>query len=397
MSVTTFKSKVEPKLHGTTLAKLAGGFYDKMHEAGGNFLGHVKPYTVIRRARITNAIYDKVYNYACEDDVEADGIIDIRPIGPRSPNDALEGTFSQAFDIKKKTDSFAIEYINGVKTLRLSKQLTPRVVLFEGDSLTIGATVTSSGDVTDLDLDYLDHVSGSAAIKFNLSGVTGQGILEFALSSAIDIETLEDLGAIFNYFKFPLASALTSLRIRVGSSSSAYKEITVTAAHDRAFESDAWQLIRYLLANASTTGTPDFGAIAYIQLAVNYTMGTARNDVKVDCFTAALGEAWEVVYYSNRLYTDAAGTTWKETPTLDTDLIRLDGATDINGYLYQFMLTLEQELKGKNAASDRQFFKDELGNGDSDGKIYDTLQRKYPNQAVVRDVDYYEFGDLSGD
>ena len=397
MTVTTFKAKVTPKLHGTTLAKLGGSFYDKMHEAAGNLLAVIKPHTIIRRARITNAIYDKVYNYSCEDDCEADSIIDIRPIGPRSTQDSLSGAFSQQFDIKKKTDTFAIEYVNGVKTLRLSKQLTARTVLCEADSLTIGATVTASGDVTDLDLDYLDHVTGSAAIKFNLSGSTGQGILTFALSSAVDIEDWEDLGALFNYFKFPLASALTSLRIRVGSDSSNYKEITVTAAHDRAFESDAWMLIRYLLSNASTTGTPDFGAIDYVQIAINYTSGTARNDVKIDNITAALGEAWEVLYYSNRLFTDTTGATWKETPTADTDLIRLDGASDINAYMYLFMLTLEQELKGKNATADLKWFRDQLGTGEgNDGKLLDQLKRKYPNQSVIRDVDYYVFGSLDG-
>ena len=158
----------------------------------------------------------------------------------------MEGSFSQQFDIKKKENTFEVEYINGVKTLRLSKQLTARTILHEADSLTINGTVTGSGDVTGLDLDYLDHVSGSASIKFNLSGATGQGILTFALPQTIDISDLESLGAVFNYFKFPLASALTSLRLRIGSDSTNYKESTITAAHDRAFEDDAWMLIRYL-------------------------------------------------------------------------------------------------------------------------------------------------------
>jgi hypothetical protein len=118
--------------------------------------------------------------------------------------------------------------------------------------------------------------------------------------------------------------------------------------------------------------------------------------VRVDNFTAALGEAWEVLYYSNRLFTDSGGTTWKETPTSDSDLIRLDGASDLNAYLYATLQAIMQELKGKNASSDFAFLDKMLGTGDGDGKLYDQLQRKYPNQAVIRDVDYYEFDTLDG-
>lgn len=385
-------------MHGTTLAKLAGSFYDKMHEAAGNLFSRFEPHSVIRRARIANAIYDHVYNYSIEDDCEVDAILDIRPVGPRSTMDSLRGSFSQEFDIKKPENAFTVEYINGAKTLRLNKVLNPSTVLSTCNDTTSDGVVTASGDVTDLDSDPLDFISGSGAISFNLSGATGQGILEFALPAAIDLTDLENLGAVFHWLKFPLASALTSVRIRVGSSSANYKEVTVTAAHDRAWESDAWMLLRYLMANATTTGTPDFGAIDYVQIAINYTSGTARNGVKIDNIMAALGEAYEVVYYSNRLFTDSTGTTWKEIPTLDTDLIRLDGPTANNAFLYEFMLTLQQELKGKNMAADFAFFKKQLGTGEGDdGALYDQLKRKNPDQRIIRSIDYYNFSDLSGD
>jgi len=262
------------------------------------------------------------------------------PIGERSKGDSLDGSFMKQFDIKKAENTFVIEYVNGVKTLRLSKELKARTVLSEMDNLTIGGTITGSGDVTDLDVDYLDHVSGSASVKFNLSGSTGQGIITVDLTAGVDVETLEKLGAMFTWLKFPLASALTSVRLRVGSSSSAYSEQTVTAAHDRAFADDAWMLLRQLLSTSTDTGTPDYTAIKYVQIAINYTAGTARNGVKLDNITMALGEAWEVVYYSDYLFTDSTGTTWKDTPTADTDLIRLDDPQDINAYMYEFMLNL---------------------------------------------------------
>lgn len=395
ITVSQFKTRIAPKLHGTTLAKI-DAINEKLQESAGNFFSNVRPYSVIRSSRIENAIYDKVYNYACQDDLEVDGVIDIRPIGPRSTKDQVLGSFSQQFDIRKPENSFYVEFINGVKTLRLSKNLTPRSVLHECNSLTLDGTVTGSGDVTDLDIDYLDYVSGSSSIKFNLSGATGQGIITFALASSLDLSDLKDLGAFFHWLKFPLASALTSVRIRVGSGASHYKEVTVTAAHDRAFESNAWLLLRYLMSSATTTGTPDFDALNYVQIAINYTSGTARNDVKIDNITAALGQAYEVVYYSNRMFTDTTSTTWKETPTLDTDIIRLDGANDVNALMYEFMLTLQQELKGKNMAADFTYFRTQLFGTQKKMGLYERLQEKYPDQAVVRQVEYYRFGSLDG-
>lgn len=401
INISTFKGKVSPKLHGASLVKVVG-VYDKLYEASGMLLNVVRPYSTIRKFRIENAIYDKIYNYACNDDIFADGIIDIRPIGQRSTQDSLQGSFDQQFDIKKKENSFAIEEINGIKTLRLSKCLTPRILLADMNSLTIGQTVTGSGDVTDLDVDYLDYISGNAAIKFGLSGSTGQGKITIALDSAVDLSTLEGIGAVFPWFKFPLSTALTNVKIRVGNSVSAYVESTVTAAHDRAFESDAWMLLMQNLATATETGTVDFSAIDWIQIEINYTSGTARTNVKIDSITAALGQAWEVIYYSKYLFTDSTGVTWKEIPTAETDLIRLDDPGDIVGYLYTFMLTLQQELKGKNMAADFAYFSNQLNglharNGTliQEG-IYDLMKNKYPNQAIIRQVDYYEFGDLDG-
>lgn len=399
ITVAQFKTRITPKLHGTSLAKISA-IYEKMQEASGVFQSMVRPHSLIRRARIENAIYDKVYNYAVQDDMEVDGVVDIRPIGPRNSTDSLQGSFSQQFDIKKKADTFAIEYINGVKTLRLSKNLTPRTLLADLNSLTIGATITGAGDVQNLDLDYLDYLSGNASVVFGLSGATGSADIEIALANTIDISTLEGLGALFHWLKFPDATRLNSVRIRISSTAggaSNYAQATATAAHDRSFESDAWMLIRYLLSSATSSGTPNFAAITHIQIHLDYDTGVALTNCKLDNVTASLGEAWEVVYYSNRLFTDTTGVTWKEIPTAETDILRLDGSIAQTAYIYQFMLTLQQELKGKNMATDYAFFTRELGNGENDGKLYSRLKLQNPDMAVVRQVDYYEFDDIGED
>lgn len=401
INITTFKTKVEGKLHGTTLAKVAD-FYGKLHEAAGNVLLRLDPPTTKRRARIENAIYDRVYNYVAPSDIKGeDAILDIRPLGERSSSDDIGGTYGREFDIKKRENTVAIEHINGAKTLRLSKVLTPRTTLHRCDSLTLEGTVTGGGDVQNLETDELDFISGNASIKFGLSGSTGTGTITIALDNEIDLEDLEDLGALFEWLKFPDIDRLTSVKLEWGSSSTVYWHKTVTAAHDRSFADvgdDAWMLLRHDWSSATEVGSPDSddaAAIDYLKITITYTAaGGALAGVRLDNITAALGEAWEAVYYSGSLFRSSAGT-WKEIPTDDSDIIQLD-VDGINILLYEFMTILTQEIKGKNMAADLAAFERKLeGDGKKPG-LYELYEQKYPSEAVPRSTTYGEFDALDG-
>lgn len=394
INITEFKAKVTPKLHGTTLSKIADVF-GKLGEAAGNLLLRIDPYTTIRRQRIENAIYDKVYNYTAPTDLKGLGkVLDIRPIGERLDNDDIRNTFSKEFDIKKEKDRMTIEMINGTKTLRLSKVLAPRTILHRGDSDTLEGTVTLAGDASGLEIDYLDFVSGSASLKFALDGVTGSASITYALPNTIDLETLEDLGALFNWIEFPDVARLNSITLQWGSSSSDYWQATAqTAAHDREFESNAWMLIRSLWSTATPTGSPDSSAIDHIKITISYDTGVALSNVRVDSISASLGQAWEILYYSGRLFKGVDGT-YKEAPTLDTDIIQLEN-TEVNILMYEFMMLIAQEIKGSNMNKDIEFYSLQLeGNGRDKLGLYKEYTNQNPSQALVLQNDYHEFGDL---
>jgi len=387
LTITQFKAKVTPKLHGSSLSKVSN-FNGKLSEAAGNLLLRTDPFTTIRRARIENAIYDKVYNYTAPSDLKGIGkIIDIRPIGERSTDDDIFGTYSREFDIKKEFNSTTIEVIDGVKTLRLSKELSGRTVISEMDSLTSGVTITGGSDVTNLTTDTLDYISGNRSVKFGLSGSTGTGTIFLQLDSTIDLSDMEDVGSLFQWLKFPDASALSNVELRFGQDVSNYWGVTVTSAHDRAFEDNAWTLLRHDWSEASEVGSPDSSAIDYIAIVFNYTIGAPQTGVKLDCITASKGEAWEVLYYSNALFVGEDGT-WKSTPTADSDIIQLDNTDGENGLLYEFMRILNQELKGDTAARDFQFYTVML---EGETGFYETYAANYPSQAIESQINYYKF------
>lgn len=401
LSVSQFKNSISPKLHGTSLAKIID-FYGKMREASQNMLLRVDPETTIRRYQIQNAIYDKVYNYTVASDLAGDAVIDIRPVGQRRRTDDIEETFQKEFDIKKSTDTFTIETINGVRTLRLSKCLKTPTILARLDSLT-SPVIAAIGDAGNLSVDYLNHISGQAAVAFDLSGVTGVGGISVTLPQATDLSQMLNLGAFFEWLKFPDVSRLTSVTLKWGDDASNYWANTVTAAHDGIFISNAWQLLSHQWSSAIKHGapTPTGAHIKYLEVDFAYTTGAAITSVHLDNITAQLGEVWEAIYYSNALYTDETGTVWKDEPTSDTDLIRLD-ADGISILTYEFMLTLQQEIKGKNMAADYSFFNTQLyGKFGMRGiqtvkGLYELFDETYPSQRLQRQQEYYHFGDLTG-
>jgi hypothetical protein len=134
--------------------------------------------------------------------------------------------------------------------------------------------------------------------------------------------------------------------------------------------------------------------IDYVQVTFTYTVGTALSGVGLDNITASLGKAYEVVYYSNRLFTDTTGVTWKETPTSDTDIIRLE-PLGTNIFMYEFMLTLQQELQGENMSANFAFFRNQLEGNEKRAGLYDQFERQNPDQSMARDITYYEFGTVA--
>lgn len=387
-----FKTKVPGKLHGPDLSKLQS-VTEVAREASQIVLGNIDPYTTKRRARIDNAIYDKVYDYVAPSDLKGNNkVTDIKPISvERSTNDNNRYTSPAQFDIKKSLNTYTISAVAGVKTLRLSKYLDPRTVIHRCDSLTLEGDVTGSGDVENLTTNELEHVSGSKSIQFDLSGSSGTGTLEFALDNFIDLEDMEDLGALFHFLKLPDASDFTSIELRWGSDSSNYWSQTVTSPQDRdAWEANAWMLNSYTWVDATQTGSPDVTKVDYI--AIIFTYSNAQQNVFVDSITAALGEAYEMEYYSNRMFRDTSGN-WTEVPNNNSDEVMLEGmATNI--FLYEFMKAAAQEIQGKNMTSDIAFFNEKLGDPDDMTGLYGRYIQQFPSEEIVEQQDYYDFADI---
>lgn len=424
ITVSQLRSKITPKLHTGNSASKIGTAYNQLGEAAALMLARIDPPDTIQRSRIDNAVYAKVYNYTCPLDLKGiDRIIDARPIwstnrprdGYRYPSeysgagfDDTIGANLRQFDIKKYRNTLSIETISGIKTLRLSKAIEAPT----GASTTLDPlnhypdpTISVSGDVTTVAQDPLDYIDFTGSVSFSLSGATGQGIITIQLPTAFDLSGMANLGSIFHWLKFPDATRFTNLTFRFGSSSSSYWQNILTVPQGRtALDSNAWDLMRADWTQSSPTGSPDATQISYFQFVFNYTTGTVLNFCKINALTAALGQAYDLVYYSNGLFKDASTGALKQVPTKDDDIITLDpAATTI--LLWETFRILAQEQQGKNSGADIQQANYHL---EGDGRVIRSmlvanrigLYRDYiaqnPSQAIPMEETYHEFDSCDG-
>ncbi len=70
--------------------------------------------------------------------------------------------------------------------------------------------------------------------------------------------------------------------------------------------------------------------------------------------------------------------------------------------MYEFMLTLQQEIKGKNMSADYAYFRSQLygqstpRGTDVGAGLYELYANKYPSQIPPRQDTYYDFDPLDG-
>lgn len=383
MSVTLldFKTRLQSKIHSGTLNKVQD-VNNLIYEAACNLLNVCDPVDTIRKSVLTNAVYDDVYSYAAPSDLKDDKVIDIRPQVNRTVNDNFNNTGIEQFDLKKDNNSLTVEYNSGVKTLRISKTLTTGTTLNDASTTTENGTWTAGGDASNLEADSLNKVSGSASLKFDLDASGSAGYIVNSTMTAVDLSNYVNTGALFVYVYIPDATAITAIRLDWGSDSSNYYYRSVTASHDNTSFTTGWNLLRFDWSGSTPVGTSVNTAITYAKITFTYD-GTATPSCRVDNIVARLGSIYEIVYYSNYLFRNAAGT-WQEKPTADSDYINL-GTTGINALLYECAQLVSQELSGFGLQVDIDFF------SEKEKQQIDAYIGNNKSQAMKKRSSYYSY------
>jgi hypothetical protein len=246
--------------------------------------------------------------------------------------------------------------------------------------LTSNGSWAAGGGASNLTLDELQYIYGSAALNFDLGSGGSVGYIEISDMTDVDLSNHDEIGAVFANVYIPDPDIITNFIMRWGNDSSNYWSVTVTSPHDQSDFKTGWQILKFEWNGATETGTVDPETIDYLRLSVTYD-GTAETDMRVDKITCSNGEIYEQEYYSEFLFENSAGT-WIAKPTATTDIINLD-EDGYNIFLNECGMLACQQMEGADAKADLEFFKEQLyGDGTRENMgLYHKYKVDHPSQS----------------
>ena len=359
---------------GVDLAKIQN-LNNLVQRSGRRLLSKVDLPSTKRKHLIT--LFDNVYDYSVPSDDDFKKVFDLRPQVQRSILDNFSGRFSEEFDKKKASQDSLIstEWQDGVQFFRITRNVNSRKITL--DNLDTIDNWVVQVDGANLTTDTINKAKGSASLNFDLSGAgTNGGIVNTNLTT-VDLTVHDEISSLFLWVFLPSASAITSLGLRWGNSSSVYWERVVTTPHFGSFV-NGWNLIRFDWNGATETGTVDHAKIDYSRINIIYD-GTADTDFRVDDLTSRIGHIYELWYYSKFLFRTTGGS-WKNDISNNDDIINIDD--DYNNLIvFECLSSVGVQLQDEELKADA---KEELAS------LYEDFRKDYPSEGMKKLSRYYK-------
>jgi len=358
--------------------------------------------TLVQKADIPEAsgiqnitLYSGVFDYSCTDKIFGTAINDIRPQGISRPaNNFVLKTNQEDFD-RNKDNYYAsgttstFQYRNGQPIIRIVSPFPKQEVILDQMSDTTGWT--AAGSASNLNQDTGIYYHTPASLRFTLTG-SSTGTLTKTLDSSLDLSSYEDVGVAFLAIMIPsgaTASNLTSIALRFGSSDSNYDSVSETEGFLGAWVAGEWLLVAFDFSGSSSTGTPDWSAMDYIQIRLAHS--ATFTNFRVGGLWISYPSQNQILYQSSAIFLASGSTTPLTTITANTDTIILTNAA-YNIYLQEAALAVLQNTgAGASDATSIKINRLLDGNGDTgDIGLYARYRGDNPSQEVREIGSYYD-------
>lgn len=261
-----------------------------------------------RSARLIPSVFPGIDEYASPSDMSERKIIGI-PSQVHKIDGGFNLTTPEEFRNKRNLRDIAVEYKNGQKN-----------VLIHGDAVNSQDIQISPldstdgwvafGDTENISKDTGEYTQGIASVSFDITdagGVTA-GIQKDDIDS-FDITDYKNAnGAMFIDAFIQSVVGLTNIILRIGSSSSDYYNITVTAQNDGTALVSGWNTLRFDLQNLVAVGTPNDIDMSYVALYMT-KLGSkiSEQSYRFDNLTLKRGEIRNISYYTSYPWKNSVG------------------------------------------------------------------------------------------
>ena len=336
-------------------------------------------------------LYSGVVDYVAptEPDIFGSAVVDFRPQGmSRSP---VEYSLKKPVDVFDRTKlilpsgyHLVFEYVNGVGRIRVASSRPTSKIELDPQTETTGWT--AAGSASGLAQDENIYWDSPSSLRFTLTG-SSTGTLTKAVTQ-VDIDKYEDVGVAFLAIRTPSISNLTNIALRVGSSASAYDEVTETDGFLGAWVVDQWLLVAFDFSGSTSTGTPDWNAIDYVQIRIAHT-GTITN-FRVGGLWLALASPHTILYQTAAFFKASGGTVSRTITSQNDSVVLTDDALVIYEYLAAKNVALQQG--GTLASGLIQTFDAKLDGDPKAGKpgLIDIYRGNNPSQELRTVGNWYD-------
>lgn len=384
-------------------AILTGVDLDDVPDLYGSFERAVS--TFIQKADVLEAsgrepitLYDRVFDYEAPTSIFGGALIDLRPQAVNESGwmlnvDKMPITrFNRTKWITPSGYKVTFEYdaTAGLLIMRVAQNQTAQSItvgtMSEDDDWTVGGTLTN------LTTDSTNFYQSPASLRFLLS--TGTGTLTTTLDNALDIDSYEDVGVAFLAIQIPQGTdptTLTSIALSLGSSASNYDTVTETEGFLGAWVAGEWLLVAFDFAGATSTGTPHWDAIDYVNIAL--TASSNIVNMRLGALWIALPTPNEVLFYSAAVFKTSATAAPSAQITSDNDFIIFRDSS-YNIYVQEAAREVAKNQGGEISSGLIASIDLVLeGNGDRKLGLYQAFRGDNPSEELRQVGNYYYDGD----
>ncbi len=358
--------------------------------------------TLVQKADVPEAsgiqnitLYSGVTDYACNENIFGTAINDIRPQGiSRNPSDYVLKVDQQDFDRTKNYyypsgTMSTFQYQNGQPIIRIVAPFPPQAIRLDPMN-SIGTSPNewvAAGTASGLIKDSTDFYQSPASLRFQLG--TGVGTLTKTLQNSNSMADYENVGVAFLAIEVPAgsdATDLTNISLKLGSDSGNYDSVTETEGFLGAWIAGQWLLVAFNFDGASSTGTPNWSSIQYVQ--VSLTAAASLSNFRVGGLFMSLPSPAQILYQSAAIYLPSGSSIALTTITDNTDSIILNNPA-YTIYEYESALAVLQQTGGGAADSTVMRIDGILNGKGNDIGLYPMFRGDNPSQELRMVGEYY--------
>jgi len=353
-----------------------------------------------RRTPLSPNLFEYQFQYTCPTDLKDKAICDIQPQINRGRFDDWRLTTDEEFDrikLDQRTDIIgdpiklgrntwsgenliAVTDHDFTKKILISKLISSTKITI--DPLTSVGSWVLFGDAENVEADYSNYVKLSSSVKFDISsaGGTTAGIQNSALS--FDLTLYKTEGQAFIWVYIADSDDITNFILRLGSSSGAYYQMSVTTNNEGTAFVNGWNLLRFDFSSKTTVGTPVDASGTYC--AVYMTKATGKiSEVgyRFNDLTLGVGNYYNLYYYTEYGWQTVAGV-YIQDSNIDTDYANV-GQDELQLFKYKYAELAERHLRNTTQAEYNR-------------KLYESKKKEYtnthPSERLLMNNTYYNIG-----